>query len=508
MGLVRSFDRASTIATTAGATWRRITMLLLASTVAAFALRAPLFGNPVIHSDEQFYLLVGDRMLQGELPYIDIWDRKPIGLFLIYAGIRLLGGIGIIEYQVVATLFAAATAAIVMEAGRRLTSSGPGMDAAVAAGVTYLAWLLIFNGAGGQSPVFYNALVAGAGLIVLAESQRPASSLRELGRRANPALLLIGLAIQIKYTVAVEGLFFGIWLLGRAWRLGAPGYALLRAAIGWATIALLPTMLALLFYVRLGHGGLFIHSNFLSVFAREGEEVGRSAWRLGQIAVGLLPLLLCARLAAWPAKASSAFLWGWIASAMGGLLLLGTWYDHYALPVLVPLSIACAPAFASMRGSPLLRTGVPLLGIAAGTLLVSARAERRGDAADIARLIAAMGPLRGCMYAHGSEPILYHLTRSCLPTRFPFRSHLTKAEEARALGVDPLDEMHEVLARAPDVIVLRQAGITNRQTLAQLNRHLAREYWRGATVHVGDREHIVFRRLRAGPGHARPRLER
>ena len=29
----------------------------------AFAIRSPLFGNPVIHSDEQFYLLVGDRLL-------------------------------------------------------------------------------------------------------------------------------------------------------------------------------------------------------------------------------------------------------------------------------------------------------------------------------------------------------------------------------------------------------------------------------------------------------------
>ncbi|MDU7524613.1 MAG: hypothetical protein E7K72_25125, partial [Roseomonas mucosa] len=79
----------------------------------AFAIRAPVFGNPVVGVDETFYLLVGDRMLQGALPFVDLWDRKPVGLFLIYAAIRLLGGEGVYQYQVVATLFAAATAGMI-----------------------------------------------------------------------------------------------------------------------------------------------------------------------------------------------------------------------------------------------------------------------------------------------------------------------------------------------------------------------------------------------------------
>ena len=53
-------------------------------------LRGATLGYPIIHIDEQFYLLVGDRMLHGAVPFVDIWDRKPIGLFLIYAATRLL----------------------------------------------------------------------------------------------------------------------------------------------------------------------------------------------------------------------------------------------------------------------------------------------------------------------------------------------------------------------------------------------------------------------------------
>ena len=65
--------------------------IALALTALTFAVRAPTFGNPFLGFDEQFYLLVGDRMLHGALPYVDIFDRKPIGLFLLYAATRALG---------------------------------------------------------------------------------------------------------------------------------------------------------------------------------------------------------------------------------------------------------------------------------------------------------------------------------------------------------------------------------------------------------------------------------
>ena len=48
----------------------------------AFVLRAPTFGDPALHTDEEFYFYVGQQMLDGRLPYVDIWDRKPFGFFL------------------------------------------------------------------------------------------------------------------------------------------------------------------------------------------------------------------------------------------------------------------------------------------------------------------------------------------------------------------------------------------------------------------------------------------
>ena len=41
-------------------------------TAVAVAARAGTFGNPNIHVDEQFYLYVARRMLEGARPFVDV----------------------------------------------------------------------------------------------------------------------------------------------------------------------------------------------------------------------------------------------------------------------------------------------------------------------------------------------------------------------------------------------------------------------------------------------------
>ena len=86
--------------------------------VCALIFRASTFGDPNIHLDEAFYFLVGQEMHHGLVPYVDIWDRKPLGLFLIFWAIA---GISkhVIAYQLVATAFAAGTAFICAQIARR-----------------------------------------------------------------------------------------------------------------------------------------------------------------------------------------------------------------------------------------------------------------------------------------------------------------------------------------------------------------------------------------------------
>ncbi|MGJ3625795.1 hypothetical protein AB5I41_00100 [Sphingomonas sp. MMS24-JH45] len=54
-------------------------------------------ATPPSASTGEYYLLVGDRLFHGALPYVDVWDRKPVGLFLVFAAIRWLGGDGVLD---------------------------------------------------------------------------------------------------------------------------------------------------------------------------------------------------------------------------------------------------------------------------------------------------------------------------------------------------------------------------------------------------------------------------
>jgi hypothetical protein len=130
---------------------RAINLLMMGFAYLAVGLliRGATLGFPVIHIDEQFYLLVGDRMLHGAVPFVDIWDRKPIGLFILYAAIRLLGGDGILQYQLVALACVAGTSLVIYRMAREIASP----MGAFWAGVAYQLYLSAFFCFGGQAPV-------------------------------------------------------------------------------------------------------------------------------------------------------------------------------------------------------------------------------------------------------------------------------------------------------------------------------------------------------------------
>ena len=86
----------------ARADWLAAGALLLV----VLATRAMWFGDPVADFDEQIYSLIGWRMTHGDLPFVQVWDRKPFGLFAIFAAAHWLLGPGPLAYQIVASLSA------------------------------------------------------------------------------------------------------------------------------------------------------------------------------------------------------------------------------------------------------------------------------------------------------------------------------------------------------------------------------------------------------------------
>ncbi|MFT4254223.1 MAG: hypothetical protein QM608_17285 [Caulobacter sp.] len=441
-------------------------------------------------------------MLHGALPYVDIWDRKPVGLFVLYAAIRLLGGDGIVQYQVVATLFAAGTAWLIA----RIAAPAAGIRAATAAGAMYLLMLPLAGGWGGQAPVFYNLLVAGAALAVLTALRRPdVGSIRRLGALA---MLLTGLGLQIKYTVVFEGFAFGVLLLGLSWRASKSWSRLALDAALWVGLALLPTLAALAFYAWRGEAQAFVYANFLSIGARSGADDAELLHRLLKTAKVLAPLTVAAGLAAWigdwrsreGGKAAFGFAVAWLLSAVGGYLIFGTYFDHYALPLFAPLTVVAAPLFAVRRRR---------LGLAAAAFLLTAGVlvdgaalakgwAKRGRIDEMGQLLAAVRPgLSQGLWVWNGDSIVYHLTGASLPSRWPFAGHLNLLREHGAIGVDQEAEIRRILATRPGVIVDRtpRAKDFNFAVVAIVDAELARHYRPAKTIRLKKSSLIVYRRI-------------
>lgn len=445
--------------------------------VFAVLVRARDYGNPVAHVDEQYYLLVGDRLLHGARLYIDLWDRKPPGLFLLFAGFRLLPGDGFLAYQLVATLCAATTGWLIWLAARRMALAPP---AGLAAGAAYILWLPLLSGGSGQSPVFYNLAMTAAAMLTLELprlAERRASGMILLS--GVGACLLAGVAIQIKYTPLVEGAIFGLAHLWYLWRARAKPATVVAAALLWMVLGLLPTALIVLQYWLKGTAAFdgFWFANFTSITLRRGYPAAKIAGRLAGIGGQLLPLIACA-VVAWrkgPQCPAMTLTRIWLAFALIAFAMIGAFFDHYALPLLAPLALAAAPAFAMGR-----KALVPVFVIGAGLFVFHAATNDPGEGDGIRRMASVMAAVDGgeCPYVFAGDSSLYHLSGGCVPTPYAFPSSLAYEAERGAIGVDERAEVARILARRPPAIVTLDDPFSpwNAATQRLMTQALASDY--------------------------------
>ncbi|MEJ5978316.1 hypothetical protein WG901_16810 [Novosphingobium sp. PS1R-30] len=447
----------------------RFAILLLV----ALVLRCDTFGDPNLHGDEVFYHTVGIAMHHGALPYVDLWDRKPFGLFAIYYLITAISTAPL-AYQLVATLFAAATASTIDSIATRLRPEAGREVGGLLAGICYLLWLAPLQGFGGQSPVFYNLFIALAALLVL----RAMPALRE-GRApavAALAMLLAGLGIAIKTTALFEGAFLGLVCGWTLWRSSAPRGRVVCAVLLWMALGAVPTLLIAGGYAASGHWPEFWHAMVVSNLAKTPHAL-TSLIRLGIMAVMLLPFLAIASFGLrLTAPEPRRFVLLWLIAAFAGLCAVPNFYLHYGMPLLVPLCIAAAP-FLALRGR------LWMVVIAALSFVLAPPfdfAHTRQSRAAIAELVATVRAHvgRGPLLSYDGPPQIYRLTGQPLITPLVFPTHLSHLIEKNVSQFSTLDETRRLLALRPGAVVMaepiRNAPVneeTHRLVLDYVGRH-------------------------------------
>lgn len=196
------------------------------------AVRLPSFVQPA-GADQGLYAYVGQRILDGGLPYRDAWDQKPPAVHFVYAAMYGLWS-DAASIAAADLLVALLTAAALLLLGRRLAGGrGPGEVAA-------LLFLLLSNPAftrlggvrvRGQAEIFIG-LAATLALLALWQGCRP----RRDGHPARRGWLvlsgaLVGTAFLFKYNAGAYGLatLVGALVLGRDGRSSAAERLLARA---------------------------------------------------------------------------------------------------------------------------------------------------------------------------------------------------------------------------------------------------------------------------------------
>ena len=445
--------------------------------IVAFATRFAVFGDPAYRVDEEWYLLVGERMHAGARLYADIWDRKPPGLFLIY---RLAAGFAepILAYQIMAYLAASATALLVARLAQRISGPFPALVAAA----LYLSTIAQLDGAGGQSPVFYNLLIAAAAwLIVTGQS---GASAADLDWRKAAAMALAGSAIIVKQTAVAEGVFFGIWITAQMWRAGVPLRRLAARVATLAFIGALPTLAVATWFLLSGELGVFFHATVSSTFIK-GAQISSDPGRLRRVL--LTPLVLAAPLglaafSLWTARRHDrlhplrGFLLGWLAAAFVGFVLVANFYNHYLLPLMVPLSISASPVLTRGRiwmAAGLLAAGIPLL--EAKPWDVSQRDARIAAFGRLTEVVKAHDPAPRLLIYDG-PPLLYSAVGTTPMTPLAFPAHLSDGYEKDVSHLQTRAEVARVLSNRPSTVVLaREQTIArpNLETLGMVSRYVS-----------------------------------
>lgn len=412
----------------------------------AFALltRWSALGDSGYFNDELFYFAAGRHLHDGLLPYVDVWDRKGPGLFLSYYLFAALGN-SALAYQIPALLFAAATAWCIRVIALRVTTR----TGALCGATLYLAALPVFGGGSGQSPVFYNLWIALAAMLAFRAGPR----LRE-GALPTGALLAMasaGFAITYKQTALFEAGFLGLWSL---WQLRASGRPLLPPAVWLALAGIAPFALFALAFAASGHFGEFADAMIGANLRKVNDPTGDQLARAGRLMFMGWPLLLAAAAGLFPPRGPRLFLLGWVLAAVLGVASVPNYYEHYALPLLVPLCVAAAFAFRHELWGIAACAATVLYCLAVGPAMqFAARDRSRAEMAALERDIRARDP-QPRLFIYQGPMSLYSRFDSYPPSPLLDNFHLYFPPENNVSRLDTRAEVERNLAWKPTVVVV------------------------------------------------------
>lgn len=433
----------------------------------SFFIRSPGFTHSVIADwDEAMYALMARELLHGGLPYVTIFQEKPLGPTVFVAAFMWVLGESIWSLRFIGSTSVAVTALILRElalAGRL------SRVAAVASALLYAAFSIELGGMASNLEILFAPFTAGAFFIALKYRHTQDFVMQCLV--VLIAGLLFGLGIWFKYIAAFPGCILFAWLVG-GWmwhsRLASRRAGLLAGI--YLVACLLPTMATAAVYAWIGAWDAFWYCNigFMPIYKGLSRPAGDIELTLIQVILATYGLVTVALLgvAYWrhrPVLASMVL--GWLLAEVVALSVPWKFWDHYFLLLLPPVCLLAGIGIDKI----LLRllpkatrerdAALPAVAMLLVAFIVAfwsfPRLYQRFDRPDPSRMIAeflSRDPA-ATVWVINHEPIIYFLAKRPLPTIYVFPPHLVGTYSVLA-RTDPQAEIRRVLEAKPRYLIL------------------------------------------------------
>lgn len=431
-------------------------------------MRAPFFFLAVIDWDESTFILIGQSMVDGHLPYAHLWDVKPPLLFTFFAATLALFGHSLIGVRLAGALCVAASGWLVYLLARRW---GDRTAAGAAAVLSVLAGSLIASGQATMSEHVMLPALLGALHVWL----RAPGTLRA----AAGAGVLMAVATLVRSNVIVCALAFApvVWL--GAMRGGSRPT---RAVLAYGAGGLAVLTLASLPFAMAGRLTLLWQSAVVAAGARAqtpGSLGAHLAAMGGMMLDGWLPVLLWAlalgglallwrRRVRGQTDAPAAPLVVVAAALLASITLSGDLYHHYFIQ-LVPLAAVFSAVLFRHAAGQGRRTQAVVLGLVVACTVASMRPVA-GEAWRLAQRLAngepviygpAVSVARYIELHGGGRPVLLmidHLAYWLLQTDPPagLLTHpavIERDDVLRVMGTTARAQLDQVFALEPGLVV-------------------------------------------------------
>jgi 4-amino-4-deoxy-L-arabinose transferase-like glycosyltransferase len=309
-------------------------LLIIASIL---LVRSPDFFISVINWDESTFILMGQSLASGVLPYVDYFDNKPPLAFVPYALFTGLFGDSIFAVRLGGSLWVAGSSLIIYYIGVSVWNRSAALIGALS-----FVYLLSSAPSGGAIMTETLAVLPMLGALAFLTNGINTKSLIYAG-------LCISAMVLIRLNLVYLALLVGVFVVFVGWREGGIKNAC-KYALAYGCAGFLPLILVLGTYFVTGHFDEITH--FVGV-ALAYSEVVQENTALEQFAIMVLTqlflifvvLLGCAAVAeqwkGWGDKQKSAALLVvlFFVGALSSIVMTGRYYGHYIMQVVPSVSL-------------------------------------------------------------------------------------------------------------------------------------------------------------------------